>query len=603
MSEPDILLADAAPRQRVPSLGAIVTPSGVVFRVWSTRAKSVEVIFYDAAEREERRPLTPVGNDVYEAFFADVKAGQAYKFSIGGPAFPDPYARSMPQGPHGASVVWQSSYHFKHRAPELRPSQLVIYELHVGTFTPQGTYRAAAAKLPYLKDLGVNCIEMMPISSFAGQRGWGYDGVAHFAPFAGYGPPEDLQAFVDEAHAQGLVVLLDMVLNHFGPDGNYLSAYSPEYFTSAHKTPWGDALNYTNPFMRRLALDSAEHWLHAFRLDGFRLDATHEIFDDGELHVLEELAQHVHRLQDVSGTPHFLFCEDDRNWPGLVTRFKMDGMWSDDFHHQLRIVLTGERDGYFGAYDPSVSALARCITRGWTYEGQTWAIGKPRARGNPATELLAANLVYTIQNHDQIGNRALGDRLQIKAGTDGFLLASALLLFLPMTPLIFQGQEWMTKTPFLYFSDHGGELGRAITKGRIAEFGHFESFQNDAAVVPDPQAEQTFLASKLDWHESAAAPHADVLNLYKQLLHLRQTDSVLANGGRQHLTAGSTGDVLWVVRHFQGPRRLLMINFGHEAVAVCDVNSSTDGGEIVLSLAGATCETLPGRSALICKFS
>jgi maltooligosyltrehalose trehalohydrolase len=590
----------AATQQQAPQLGAIVTPEGVTFRLWSTKAHDAHVVLYHDGGREDRRPLKAVGNGVFEATFADVRPGARYKFDIGGPAFPDPYARWLPEGPHGPGVVWQSNYQFKNKAPNLRRDQLVIYEIHVGTFTPEGTYLAAAAKLPHLKELGITCIEMMPISTFPGRRGWGYDGVDHFAPFAPYGTPEELQAFVDQAHGLGIAVLLDMVYNHFGPDANYLSAYSPEYFTKHHKTPWGDALDYTNPFMRRLAVDSAEHWLREFRFDGFRLDATHEIHDESQPHFLEELADRVHHLREELGTPHFLFCEDDRNWPGLVTRFHMDGMWADDFHHQTRILLTGERDGYFAAYEASVAALAKCINRGWTYEGQTWTVGTPRQRGNPADELAASNFVYTIQNHDQIGNRAVGDRLQEKSGIDGFLAASALLLFLPMTPLLFQGQEWMASTPFLYFSDHEGKLGEAVSKGRISEFGHFEAFKSGKIKVPDPQADQTFNDSKLNWAEINEAEHARVLDCYKQLLRLRQSDPVLTHSSRNDMKAGASGDVLWVERHHAGQRRVLLVNFGKTAVAIADVKgASLDGAKPLLSTSGETGGQLPPKTAVI----
>jgi maltooligosyltrehalose trehalohydrolase len=472
--------------------------------------------------------------------------------------------------------------------------------MHVGTFTPAGTFAAATEKLAHLKSLGITCIELMPLSSFPGKRGWGYDGVANFAPFAGYGRPEDLQAFVDAAHGAGMAVILDMVFNHFGPDGNYLPVYSPEYFTDKHKTPWGSALDYTNPYMRRLALDAAEHWLREFRLDGFRLDATHEIHDESTPHFLEELAHKVHSLRESLGTPHFLFCEDDRNWPGLVTRFHMDGMWADDFHHQTRILLTGERDGYYGCYEPTVDALANCINRGWTYEGQTWKLGaKPWSRGNPADDLAASNFVYTIQNHDQVGNRAVGDRLQALAGPDGFRAAAALLFFLPMTPLMFQGQEWMASTPFLYFSDHAGELGAAVTKGRIAEFSHFESFKGDTIDVPDPQAESTFQSSKLNWDEPRAGEHADTLDLHRRLIRLRQTDPVLSHSSRHDMTARAIGEVLVVERHHGKEKRVLVVNFGSEPVRLSEMDLDLRSLRPILTTASDAGDVLIPKSALI----
>ncbi|PYE53121.1 malto-oligosyltrehalose trehalohydrolase [Deinococcus yavapaiensis] len=595
-------MTDTLSTRAVPPLGAFVTDEGVTFRLWTTTASEARVVLYHDDGRSDPRPLRFAGNGVFEGTFEDVRDGARYKFELDGQAYPDPYARWLPDGVHGPAVVWTSTTAFRHAAPPSRPGDLVIYEVHVGTFTPEGTYRAATEKLPHLRALGVTCVELMPLSSFPGERGWGYDGVAHFAPFAPYGPLEDLRTFVDEAHALGLRVILDVVYNHFGPDGNYLYAYSPEYFTSEHKTPWGDALNYSNPFMRRLALDSAEHWLRTFGFDGLRLDATHEIHDEHPPHFLSELAAHVRAVGDELGTRPVLFCEDDRNLPDLVTTFGMNGAWADDFHHQVRVLLTGERDGYFACYRPVVSDLARCIERGWLYEGQTWPLGEPRPRGASARALPASSFVYCIQNHDQIGNRALGDRLQATAGEDGFLMASALLLFLPMTPLLFQGQEWMAATPFQYFSDHAGELGRLVTQGRLAEFGAFEAFNDpDAATrVPDPQARSTFENSKLDWSELERSEHARVLTLYRALLRLRRDDPVLAHASRDALEAGASDEVLWVQRTHAEDRRVLLVNFSGAPVAWTDVRGvPLDDLQPLLSTSSTAQNHLPAKSAVL----
>ena len=581
------------------SLGAFPTADGTTFRLWSPPAKSTHVVLFDDAGNETiRHALRNVGDGVHETHLTGVTAGARYKFDVDGQLFPDPYGRWLPDGVHDPAVVWASTYEFKHDAPDVRPEQLVIYELHVGTFTPEGTYAAARQKLPHLRELGVTCVELLPLSAFPGERGWGYDGVAHFAPFAPYGAPEELQAFVDDAHAHGMIVLLDIVYNHFGPSGNYLGAYSQEYFTDRHKTPWGQGLNYENAFMRHLVLDSAEHWLRTYRFDGFRLDATHAIADDSSTHVLEELAQHVHAL----GSSHYLFCEDDRNLPALVTDYHMDGMWADDFHHQLRVCLTGERDGYFQAYDPDVRALARCIERGWLYEGQEWPLGERHRRGYPADTLKATNFVYCIQNHDQIGNRALGDRLQDTAGRDGFMLASTVLLFLPSTPLLFMGQEWMATTPFQYFSDHEGELGEAISTGRVEEFGHFEAFKDPAtrARIPDPQAVETFRNSKLDWSELDRSEHASVLAAYRDLLRLRSSDAVMQHASRSDMQAGASGDVLWVRRWHAGEERVLLANFSTAAQEPPEIDGVNLGAvQVVFSTGGASSAQLPARSAVI----
>ncbi|MFC4638165.1 malto-oligosyltrehalose trehalohydrolase [Deinococcus hohokamensis] len=590
----------SSPLTQPSGLGAHPGPDGTTFRLWSTRARNAALVVYDQGG-PQLRPLQAAGEGLFEATFADLGPGTRYKFELDGEVYPDPYARWLPEGVHGPATVWESRYTFRHAPVRRESGELVIYELHVGTFTPEGTYRAAAQRLPHLRDLGVTAIELMPLSAFPGTRGWGYDGVAHFAPFVPYGPPEDLQAFVDEARGHGLVVLLDMVYNHFGPDGNYLGAYSPEYFNSDEHTPWGPAPDFAQPWMRRLALDSAEHWLRAYGFDGFRLDATHALVDPSSRHILEELSATVREAGQARGVPTFVFCEDERNLPALVSDIGATGVWADDFHHLVRVTLTGEQDGYYAAYRPDVAELARCIERGWLYEGQPWPLSG-EARGQAAEALEAPAFVYCIQNHDQIGNRAVGDRLQATAGRDGFLAASALLLFLPMTPLLFQGQEWMASTPFQFFSDFPGELGEAVTRGRLAEFSGFEAFARPGgqAAVPDPQAPATFEHSQLNWAEPEQEEHAQVLALYRRLLALRREDPVLRRSTRAGLRAGAEGALLWVERRHEGSRRLLLVNVGHEAQALGTL--ALGGARELLRTTGepeAPLTTVPPRSAVL----
>jgi maltooligosyltrehalose trehalohydrolase len=540
------------------ALGAHLEATGTRFRVWAPRAKAVEVVFYqhaNGADRETgRRPLAPQGDGLFEALVPGIVHGQAYKFALDGEVFPDPYARYLPQGVHGPAIVWDEAYRWRHEAPGTPLSKMVVYELHIGTFTPEGTFEAAAAKLPELQALGVTALEVMPIAAFPGARGWGYDGVSAFAPYAPYGDPDAVKAFVDAAHGLGLAVLLDAVYNHFGPDGNYLYAYSPSYFTHDHTTPWGDAIDYAQPYARQLVLDAAWQWLTTYRFDGLRLDATHHIVDDSPVHVLKEL---VTRLEDA-GLEKVLVAEDDRNAPALVTETGLDGLWADDFHHGVRVLLTGEQDGYYAAYRPSVEDLAATIRQGWLYTGQAWPLDG-HARGASADALGASSFVYAIQNHDQIGNRAAGDRLTDVVGTEAYLAASALMLFLPMTPLLFQGQEWAASTPFAFFSDHAGDLGRAVSEGRAREFAHFSGF---AGTVPDPQAAATFASSKLDWAERETGSHRRVLEAYRVLLALRRHDPVLSEGTRDGLSAVAEGDVLRVTRRHAGSTRVLLVNFG-----------------------------------------
>jgi maltooligosyltrehalose trehalohydrolase len=360
----------------------------------------------------------------------------------------------------------------------------------------------------------------------------------------------------------GLAVLLDVVYNHFGPDGNYLTAYSPEYFTERFQSPWGAGLDYREPHMRRFITENARMWLSEYRLDGLRLDATQAMADDSPTHILTELAAEVHSLGAELGIRHLMLAEDYRNLPGLVTESRLDGIWVDDFHHVVRVSLTNETDGYYGPFERGAAALAHVISRGWVYEGQNWPL-EERPRGLPADALDAPSFVYFIQNHDQIGNRAEGDRLPQFPGVSmqAYRSASLLLLSLPMTPLLFQGQEWAASTPFQFFTDHHGELGQAVSAGRQKEFGHFESFSGD---VPDPQAESTFQASKLRWDELDTGEHARTLALYRRALALRKSDPVLKDSRRDTLRAGNIGDVLWVRRQDDHGERVFLWNLGEE---------------------------------------
>ena len=540
------------PVSPVPRLGAVPVQGGTRFRVWSTTARRVEVSI-----EGQRTLLEPLPGELFEVTLP-VFAGTRYHFVLDGQATPDPYARFLPDGLHGDAEVIDTRQ-FRWRSAGWRGLELhdcLFYELHVGTFTPEGTYRSAAERLPYLKELGVTAIELMPLAAFPGVQGWGYDGAALFAPHAPYGRPEDLQAFVDAAHGLGLAVFLDVVYNHFGPDGNYLSAYSPAYFTDRFSSAWGDGLDYHEAHMRRLIIDNAQMWLTEYRLDGLRLDATQAMQDDSPKHILQELAEGVHRL----GGHHLLLAEDYRNLPELVTDYHLDGIWVDDFHHEVRVTLTGEQDGYYGPFAGGAAALAHALRRGWVFEGQRWPL-EDRPRGKPADALEAQRFVYFIQNHDQIGNRATGDRLHHHPAVSprAYRAASTLLLTLPMTPLLFQGQEWAASTPFLFFTDHHGALGQAVSEGRRQEFGHFEGFSGE---VPDPQDLSTFQASRLNWDEQQGGEHAQTLALYQELIALRKSDPVLRGSRRGGLEAGHHGDVLWVRRSDNNGVRLLLWNLG-----------------------------------------
>jgi maltooligosyltrehalose trehalohydrolase len=551
--------ADAgARRARFGASGAVPEDGATTFRVWSPVARRVQVrLFADGERASVDAELEDLGGGFFAARREDVAPGSLYKFVVDGRELPDPYARYLPYGVHGpAEVIERKRAEPFRAAPPLE--QYVIYELHVGAFTPEGTYAAAMQHLEHLVDLGVTAVELMPLASFPGRRGWGYDGVAHFAPFAPYGRPDDLRELIARAHAAGLAVLLDAVYNHFGPRGNYLGAYATAYFGAQGDNPWGDAPNFGEPAMREYVLSNARMWFDEYGFDGLRLDATQTLRDASPVHILREL-----RDLAASYTPaKTLIAEDDRNDPSLVRETGLDAIWADDFHHQMHVVLTGERDGYYAAFKASTHALARTIARGWLYEGERYAPWR-RARGRPASGLSPKRFVYCVQNHDQIGNRALGDRLRADGGVEALRAATIVLLFLPMTPLLFMGQEWASTSPFLFFTDHDDEYGEAVAKGRREEFRDFVAFARDDAVarIPDPQADGTFERSKLVWEEARWAPHHGMHEAVRAMIRLRKEDAVLREPGtRAQLRANAKGRVLVVERSAAAGRRVLVAN-------------------------------------------
>ncbi|MDF2696221.1 MAG: Malto-oligosyltrehalose trehalohydrolase [Labilithrix sp.] len=536
--------------------GAHCDTSGTTFVVVSTRARSVAVRLFDEhAQPLETIELSRDDDARFSARLNGAKEGALYKFILDGDEVPDPYARFLPFGVHGPARVLSS----RPEPPLAAPPALhrwSIYELHVGTFTRAGTFRGAIDRLDHVASVGVTAIELLPVAAFSGSRGWGYDGVSLYAPHAAYGSPDDLRALVRAAHERGLAVILDAVYNHFGPSGNYLSRYAPEYFTSRVKTPWGDAPDYRWAPMRRLVLDSARYWLDELGFDGLRLDATHEIHDDSDPHLLSELTALAHERG------RRVFFEDERNDPDVVHRLGADGVWADDFHHQLHVLLTGERDGYYAAYEPSLEALAANIRNGWTFAGAPYAPWGGRMRGKPLGALERERLVTCIQNHDQVGNRALGKRLSALVSADAYRSAIVLSLFLPSTPLLFMGQEWAASSPFLYFTDHGGDLGAAVSSGRRDEFKSFAAFADPSVRehIPDPEALSTFEASRLPWDELAAGDHARALDLHRAMFRLRRDDAVLSEPSPVEARIHG-GTVLEVVRRSSAGARTLLVNF------------------------------------------
>jgi len=563
--------ADPTPdrsRTRTPwrlTMGANVVDGGVEFRVWAPAASRIDVVLEGAEVT-----LAPVADGVWSGFVPGVEAGARYRYRIdGGGAFSDPYSRSQPEGPHGPSEVIDPAAHRwrEHGWKGLGPAGLVIYECHVGTYTEAGTFDALTGDLDNLRDLGVTAIEIMPIADFPGARNWGYDGVNLFAPTRNYGGPAALRRFVDEAHRRHIGVILDVVYNHFGPDGNYLLQYSPDYLTDRHRTPWGDAINYDGPNsdrVRRYVIDNALYWINEFHIDGLRLDATFAIIDDSATHILAELTDAV-RANIRDGRGVVLIAETYENDPRYVRRTSdgglgFDAVWSDDFHHVVHTAASAEQAGYYADYDGTMDELARTINRGWLFEGQVSRHLKEH-RGSPSDAVEATNLVYFIQNHDQVGNRAFGRRLAHLVGAAVQKPWSALHLLLPYTPLLFMGQEFVTSSRFYYFTDHNAELGQQIVEGRRREFASLAGF--DGAELPDPQDERTFLDSKLNLEEREQGVGAERFALNRELIALRKKDRVLRRQDRRSMRAMAASDSMLLVHMWHGrEHRLIVANFG-----------------------------------------
>ncbi|WP_408888301.1 malto-oligosyltrehalose trehalohydrolase [Myxococcus faecalis] len=601
------------------SLGAWVEAGPRVrWRVWAPSHSRVEVVLFDAKGAPGRAlPMTPEADGCFGAVLEGQGAGVRYKLRVDGEGpFPDPWSRSQPEGVHGPSEVVTADFAWTDAGWEgVEPRSLVLYEVHVGTATPEGTFEALIPRLPELKQLGITALELMPVASFPGRHNWGYDGVDLFAPAQVYGGPQGLRRLVDAAHAAGLAVVLDAVYNHFGPDGNYLRAFSPHYFTGRHHTPWGDAVNYDGEhsrFVREMVLANVEMWIRDYHLDGLRLDAAHAIVDDGTPHLLTEISERARA--SAPGRRVVLIAEDERNerklmLPASEGGHGLDGVWADDFHHQMRRAFAGDSESYYQDYTGSAEDLARTLVRGWFYEGQP-SKNLGRARGTKAEGLEPWRFVYCIQNHDQVGNRPLGERLGHDVSPAAFRAMSTLLLASPYTPLLFMGQEWNASTPFLYFTDHHAELGRLVTEGRRREFAGFSRFAGEE--VPDPQAEDTFTRSRLDWSEARRPEHAGVLALYRELLALRASDPALTDARRGAYDARAVGPDALVLERRGGGQVLQVLvalrgEVEHAVPADAQVVLWSDaprfGGDVSASpLTGGTLR-LSGPGAVVVRYA
>jgi maltooligosyltrehalose trehalohydrolase len=519
--------------------GAELMPEGQVrFRLWAPAAHEVELMLYRGADETRALKMGAQPGGWFELVTGEAHAGSRYRYRIDQKTeVPDPASRSNPDDIQGPSqVVDPEAFQWDDDAWRGRPwHEAVVYELHVGTFSPEGTFAGVEKKLDHLAGLGVTALELMPIADFPGKRGWGYDGVLQFAPESAYGRPEELKSLIAAAHRRGIAVMLDVVYNHFGPEGNYLHVYAPQFFTDRHHTPWGSAINFDSPGSRNVRdfyIHNTLYWLEEYHFDGLRFDAVHAIVDDSEPNILTEIARAAH-AGPGRGRNLFLVLENGANHarflgpPGADDTF--DAQWNDDTHHCLHTLLTGEKDGYYEDYvENPYAMLCRCMAEGFGYQGQMSAHqGSPR--GEPSAHLPPTAFINFLQNHDQIGNRALGERINAIARSEEALRAAyAVLLLAPSPPMLFMGEEWEAPQPFPYFCDFEPELAAKVRAGRKREFARFEKFADKGglAALPDPTSLETFRSAHLDWDVLQQRQHADTLDKFQRLLAIRLRDIV-----------------------------------------------------------------------------
>jgi maltooligosyltrehalose trehalohydrolase len=505
--------------------GARLTADGASFRLWAPAAKRVDLLL------EEPHPMQRGDDGWFSADISGAKAGLRYKFRIDDEIdVPDPASAFQPDDVSGPSeVIDHAAYQWRASDWRGRPwHETVVVETHVGTFTPEGTYRGMIGKLDHLKASGITALELMPLADFAGARNWGYDGVLWYAPDHVYGRPDDLKTLIDEAHLRGLMVFLDVVYNHFGPEGNYLGRYAPTFFTEAH-TPWGSAIDYRVPQVRAFAIENALHWLGDYRFDGLRLDAVNTIVETGEVPILHDLSVAVGKLAAETGRHIHLVLENGDNLASLLDPAreppggKYRGQWNDDYHHVWHVMLTGEAQGYYGDYQRSpLRDLARALCSGFVYQGEVAAFWGGKRRGEPSGGLPPSAFINFLQNHDQIGNRAFGDRLENIADPMAIEAALAVTLLVPMTPMLFMGDEWGSKAPFPFFCDFEGDLAKAVRNGRRREFDWAYAKYGDE--VPDPLESSTFQSAVLDWDACNDAAGKNRLALVRELLAIRRRE-------------------------------------------------------------------------------
>ncbi len=565
-------------RQHQMRFGTEITIHGVNFRLWAPKHRQIGLNIIGGGRP---RLMRAAGDGWHELLTSAACPGSLYQFVLpDGLHVPDPASRFQPMDVHGPSeVIDPGGYEWRDAGWRGRPwTECVVYELHIGAFTPEGTFRSAIGRLDYLGELGVTAIELMPVADFPGRWNWGYDGVLLFAPDSSYGRPEDLKALIDAAHRRGIAVLLDVVYNHFGPDGHYLPAYAP-IFTERHETPWGAAVNFGGDgasMVRAMIVDNAVYWITEFNLDGLRLDAVHAIIDDSREHILDVIARTVRRS---AGDRHVhLILENEANQASRLRRGadgkpdRFTAQWNDDVHHGLHTAASGESAGYYAEYAGDTERLGRALAEGFAFQGEMMR-DRGAARGEPSADLPPEAFVAFIQNHDHVGNRAFGDRLTAFAPSAAVRAVAAIYLLAPQIPMIFMGEEWGAAQPFLFFCDFAGNLAAAVRNGRSAEFARFPEFQDPGQRerIPDPVARETFMSTKLRWGEAACGDHAKWLSFYRHLLVLRRTEIVprlpgmSGKSGHYQVLRGGAVIVHWKMG--DGSRLTLAANLSAEPLA------------------------------------
>jgi maltooligosyltrehalose trehalohydrolase len=543
---------------------------GTHFRVWAPAARRVDVLFEDVDL--DPVPLRREGDGYFSGLAARAAPGTRYRFRLdGGDAFPDPASRWQPEGPHGPSqVVASDAYRWQDqgwRGVTVRGQ--VLYEMHIGTFTPAGTYAAAEEHLPFLKDVGITLLELMPVNEFNGPFGWGYDGVNLFAPTRLYGQPDDLRHFIDRAHALGLGVILDVVYNHFGPSGNYLTRFSPDYVSKRYENEWGDAINFdgdNSAPVREFFACNAAYWIEEFHFDGLRLDATQCLFDDSPTHIVAEIAQRARAA--APGRSIYVAAENEPQHAEIARPVErggmgLDAMWNDDFHHSAIVAATGACEAYYTETRGTPQELISALKWGFLYQGQFYAWQKKR-RGHPALDLPATAFIQFLQNHDQVANSARGQRLHQLTTPGRYRALTALLLLTPATPLLFQGQEFAASAPFLYFARHEDELNVLIRKGRhefMTQFPNIAS-EDGGKLLASPAEDETLQRCKLDHAERERNAH--VVQMHRDLLRLRREDPVFSRCDSQRMHGAVLGAEAFLLRFFgeAADDRLIVVNLG-----------------------------------------